>query len=97
MRFIQTVSYTTSKPDALKALADQWEQDNPSTPGMVSLKLLKDRDRENSYIILVEFESYEVAMQNSERPETDAFAKQMASLVDGGPTYGNDDVVQEMT
>ena len=34
-------------------------------------------------MVIAEFESYELAMENSARPETDAFAKQMAELSDG--------------
>jgi hypothetical protein len=34
-------------------------------------------------------------MQNSARPETDAFAKQMGALVDGEVRYGNYDVIQQ--
>jgi hypothetical protein len=33
-------------------------------------------------------------MENSARPETDAFAKKMSELVDGPVTYGNYDVVE---
>jgi hypothetical protein len=32
-------------------------------------------------------------MENSARPETDAFAKKMAALVDGSVSFGNYDVI----
>ena len=83
--------------DEIRALSDQFDRDNPDAPGLVSLKFLKDRDRENTYLVIAEFESYDVAMENSARPETDAFAKKMGELVDGPPVYGNYDVIEERT
>src|SRR5437773_9620269 len=38
------------------------------------------------------FDSYELAMENSNRPETHALARKMSELVDCPPTYGNYDV-----
>ena len=95
MRFIQTISYTTSRPDDMRALAEGFQQENPAAPGIIGIKLLKDRDRGNAYLLIAEFESYDVAMENSARPETDAFAKQMSALADSGPEYGNYDLIQE--
>ncbi len=36
-------------------------------------------------------------MENSARPETDMFAKRMAELCDGPPSFGNFDVLDERT
>ena len=46
-------------------------------------------------MVVAEFDSYELAMENSARPETDAFARKMAELVDGPIAYGNYDVIGE--
>ena len=67
----------------------------PSRARSVALKVLKDRDRENSYLVIAEFESYDLAMQNSARPEGDVFNKEMMALADGPPTFGNYDVIEE--
>ncbi len=56
------------------------------------LVVTQDRDRPNHYFTIVEFPSYEVAMETSARPETDAFAKEMAALCTSGPRYYNLDV-----
>jgi quinol monooxygenase YgiN len=94
MAFIQTISFTTSRVDEIKALSDEFEGAGQA-PGYRSSRLLKDRDRENAYMVIAEFDSYELAMENSARPETDAFARKMGELVDGPVTYGNYDVVGE--
>ena len=95
MKFVQTIAYTSSRPDDIKALTDRFREENPDSPGFVSAKVLKNRDQDNAYMVVVEFESYDVAMENSARPETDAFAREMASLTDGPPTFGNYDLIDE--
>jgi quinol monooxygenase YgiN len=95
VKFVQTISYTTTKIDELRALSDRWNAENPQAPGLVGVKVLQDRDRENAFMIVVEFESYDLAMENSARPETGAFANEMSALVDGPPTFGNYDVIDE--
>ena len=52
-----------------------------------------DRDRPGYYLNLVEFDSYESAMENSNRPETAEFSAKMAELCDGPPRFYNLDVV----
>jgi heme-degrading monooxygenase HmoA len=96
MGFIQTIGFSTSKYDEMQTMMDEFdEQQGAQSPGFKGLKILKDRDHENRYLVVAEFESYELAMENSARPETDAFAKRMAALADGPPSFGNFDVVHE--
>ena len=94
--FVQTIAYTTSKPDDMRALGDEFNRENPTSPGLVNVRVFKDRDRENSYLLVAEFESYEQAMENSGRPEVDALSKRMAELADAAPVFTNYDVIQEM-
>jgi hypothetical protein len=47
-------------------------------------------------VTIVEFPSYEEAMANSARPETDQMAKQLAALCTSGPNFHNLDVVLSM-
>ena len=97
MKFLQTIAWKTSRPDEMRALADRFQAENPGPqPGFLGLKMLKDRDQANSYLMVAEFESYDLAMQNSARPEVDAFSKEMIALADGPPVFGNYDVIDEM-
>jgi quinol monooxygenase YgiN len=99
MTFIQTISFSTSRMEEMQKLmetsANEARGSGRSSPGFLGVKVVKDRDRENAYMVIAEFESYEVAMENSARPETDAFAKQMAEMSDGPPTFANYDLVYE--
>ena len=94
MPFVQTISFTTTRIEELQQLQEEYEREQaPQAPGYRRAWLLKDRDRENAYMISVEFESYELAMQNSARPETDAWARRLRELVDGEVVYGNYDLI----
>jgi hypothetical protein len=53
-----------------------------------------DRDNTNSYVTIVEFESYEAAMKNSEDPATSEFSERMGELLDSPPTFRNLDVTR---
>lgn len=91
--FIQIVSFTTSRIDEVHALADEMAAQREG--GTVSrLALNADRDRPNHYVTVIEFDSYESAMENSRRPETNEFSSRMAALCDGPPTFSNLDVVR---
>jgi len=99
MAFIQTVSFTTSRIEEMKELLDGFngQQGDAQVRGFRGLKLLKDRDNEDAFLVLADFVSYELAMENSARPETDAFAKRMAEMSDEPPTFGNYDIINEYT
>ncbi len=98
MAFVQTIWFKTSKIDEMQKLMDDWgEQGSSQAPGFRGSKVLKDRDNENTFLVVAEFESYEQAMENSARPETDAFAKRMAEMTDGPPAFANFDVIHEDT
>jgi len=68
----------------------------PEAPPGFRLNVTRDRDRPNRFFTIVEFPSYEVAMDNSGRPETDAFAERMAALCTRGPIFYNLDVQRTM-
>jgi hypothetical protein len=96
MTFIQTISFSTGRMDEMQKLMERWDQEQSEpAPGLRGMKILEDRDGENAYMVIAEFENYELAMENSNRPETDAFAKEMGELTDGPMTYGNYDVIAE--
>ena len=89
--FVQIVEFKTDRPDEVMALGDEMEPQRSSGTAQ-RLTIGADRDRPGYYFTIVEFDSYEAAMENSNRPETSAFAEQMAKLCDGPPTFRNVDV-----
>ena len=91
MSFIQIMEYETDRPDEIRRLGETQLGTMPSREG-VRVSMASDRDHPNRYATIVEFPSYEAAMENSRRPETGEFAKQMAALCTKGPEYHNLDV-----
>jgi hypothetical protein len=92
MSFIQIIEYETDRPDEMRALGEARMAQMPEAPPGFRLVVTRDRDQPNRYLTIVEFPSYEVAMEASGRPDTDAFAKEMAALCTSGPRYHNLDV-----
>ena len=91
MNFVQTISFTSTRMDEMQKLMDEFGEQSMASQagdgGFVRNQVLKDRDKENAYVVVAEFVSY----------EKDAFAKKMAELCDGPPTFGNFDLLSEET
>jgi hypothetical protein len=91
-KFVQIIEYQTSKFDEMQTITDEWlaaTEGKRSTSRAIDCS---DRDRPNMYFTIVEFPSYEVAMKNSDLPETDAFAQKMQALCDGPAIFRNLDL-----
>ena len=96
MRFIQIIEFTTSRIDELDTLLDEWLDRTRGKRAATRGVQTRDRDRDNTYVQIVEFPSYEEAMANSDLPETTEFAARMAELCDGPATFRNLDVIREV-
>jgi hypothetical protein len=92
MSFIQIIEYETDRPDEMWALGEARRAEMGDPPPGFRLTVTQDLDRPNRFLSIIEFPSYEVAMENSRRPETDAFAREMAALCTDGPHFRNLDV-----
>lgn len=95
MTFIQIIEGHTTRGDEIEAAAAELEE---STVGRFTVRRsirTQDRDDPSKFMTIVFFDSYEAAMENSNLPETGAFAAKMAELVDGPPTFHNLDVVED--
>ncbi|MDQ4093571.1 MAG: hypothetical protein M3143_09275 [Actinomycetota bacterium] len=89
--FIQIIEYQTSRIDEVQALIDERRFQAGDTTVRRGT-MTADRDRPGYYLTIIEFDSYEAAMENSNRPETGELAAKMAKLCDGPPTFYNLDV-----
>lgn len=97
MAFIQLVEFSTTRIDELRQMTDRLRDDaNAAGAAAPHASICADRDTPNRYVVVVEFPSYEEAMENSNRPEVTAFAQEMAKLCDGPPTFRNLDVIDRM-
>jgi quinol monooxygenase YgiN len=97
MSFIQIVEYETDRADEIAAVMNEQPPPPPEeTAGFRRMAFTQDRDNPKRFLIIIEFDSYELAMQNSEKPETDAMAKRLGEMVSKGPIYHNLEVQRTM-
>lgn len=97
MAFIQIIEGRTSRYDEMTALVEDFRERTEGRGTVRRSIETKDRDDPSRFLVIVFFDSYESAMENSNMPETDEFSKQMAELLDGPPTFHNLDVVEDNT
>jgi hypothetical protein len=92
MSFIQLIEFTTSRPDEVQGLVDEWREKTTGRRTAMRGTFTQDRDRPNVFVQIVEFPSYVEAMLNSELPETAALAERLAQLCDAPTQFRNLDV-----
>jgi hypothetical protein len=97
MAFLQIIEYQTSRIDEVTALGMEFREQTAATSqgGAKPLggTITADRDRPGYFLSIVEFDSYEAAMEASNRPETQEFFGRLSQLMDGPPKFYNLDVV----
>ena len=91
--FVQIMELDTAKIDEIDALGRELAAALGSEFKARKATTAEDRERRGHYYIIVEFDSYEEAMQNSENPQTAQYSERQASLLDGPPVFRNLDVV----
>ena len=96
MPYIQVIEYTTSKWDQIEALVQQYEKDTEGRRTSDATRVCLDRDRANHYVAVVEFPSYEAAMENNNLEETATLAEAIMPLCDEPPIFHNLDVIRVM-
>jgi hypothetical protein len=92
MPFVQIIELTTSRPDEVEALVEEWRDKTVGRRTAQRGTFTSDRDRPDTYLQIVEFPSFEAAMSNSELPETAALAAKLAALCTGPIAFRNLDV-----
>lgn len=90
--FVQTIDFHTSRPDELHDLMQRWATEASQDGSVTRAHLGRDRDEDSAWQMIVEFPSYDAAMRNSERPETDAMFQEFVKLCDDEPRFRNLDV-----
>ncbi|MEV7318646.1 hypothetical protein [Streptomyces sp. NPDC093970] len=94
MTFVQIIDFETDRIDELRALADEMGAQLAGGENSPTRRLiLSDRGRPGRYLGVIEFNSYEEAMRNSDDPETGKFAERMAALCTRPPSFTDCDIV----
>jgi uncharacterized protein (DUF1330 family) len=95
-KFVQIMEFKTSRIDEVEALSKRMQEDRGDSYLASKATITEDRDRPGTYVVIIEFDSYEIAMKNSNDPETDKTTKELGTLLDGPPKFYNLDVRMEM-
>ncbi|MGA3352629.1 MAG: hypothetical protein ABSD85_05500 [Acidimicrobiales bacterium] len=92
--FVQIMELKTSRIEEIEALVrDTYDELGSRLLASRSIQAA-DRDRVGHYFAIIEFDSYEVAMNNSNDPAVGEFAKRLGELLDEPPKFYNLDVLQ---
>ncbi|MFF1307423.1 hypothetical protein [Streptomyces sp. NPDC058307] len=95
MTFVQIIGFETERLEEMRQVLQEAGQRNAGrTGGPTHSMLLKDRDKPNHYLAVLEFNSYDEAMRNSDDPETTKLAEQVGALSIGERVYTNCDVLE---
>jgi quinol monooxygenase YgiN len=93
MTFIQSIEFATEQRDAVLELMKRWTADSVGNGTALRETVAEDRSAPGRFVVAVSFESADTAAQNSDRPETGAFAAEFAALCSDGPVFREFDVV----
>jgi quinol monooxygenase YgiN len=93
MGFIQLVEFSTTRIDEVRKLSEKYQADTQGKRKVLRGTLCVDRNTPDRYVVVAEFRSPEEAMENSNLPETQAFAKAMDELADGPAAFRDLEVI----
>lgn len=94
--FVQIMEFDTSKIEEVDTLSRQLREEQGDALLARRGTITADRERPGHHYLIVEFDSYEEAMKNSEDPVTGKYSAKMGELLDGPVTFHNLDVVSVM-
>jgi hypothetical protein len=89
MPFIQVIEYRTSRWDEVQGLISQYRKDTQDTSTAGRATICVDRSAPGRHVAIVEFPSYEAALENSNLPETEEMAEAILALCDEPPVFRN--------
>jgi hypothetical protein len=95
--FIQFVEFETTNIDALATELKRFQVEHPGVLTSSASTITEDRDRPGTYISIVEFPSYEKAMEQQSNPATSEFSANLAKIMSGAPRFRNLDVRSVLT
>ncbi|MDQ1603924.1 MAG: hypothetical protein QOE01_1769 [Actinomycetota bacterium] len=95
MKFTQIIEFKTQHIERFNARLDDWIARSEGRRVPHHAVLRQDRDAADVFLLMVEFASHDLGMENASRPETGEFAAFLTSISDGQPTFRNLDVLRE--
>lgn len=94
--FVQLLEFETSDVDAIEKAIERFREEHPGVMTSTASRVTEDRDRPGTYVTIIEFDSYESAMEQSNNAELSKAAGEIAGLMASPPRFRNLDVLREM-
>jgi len=94
MAFIQSMDFATDRREEILEVMGRWSADAIGNGTALRGTVAEDRSTPGRFVLAVSFESAESAAENSDRPETGAFAQEFGALCSEGPEFREFDVVE---
>lgn len=91
--FVQLIEYRTDRPEEMAAIVSRWTEAIGAERTARWYVTTADRDQPGRFVQLVEFPSYEAAMENSSHLATSEFARELKALAGDTVGFQNLDVV----
>lgn len=96
MQFTQHVVVQIEDEAALLALVGEWRESGAGVDGFLGGRVLRFRDKPGRYVIQADFDSWESAQENNDRPDTQAWGAKLAELIEGEAKYEDLVVLAEL-
>lgn len=94
MGYVQIIELQTSRFEEIDALHETWLAETEGVRKTISEMVVKDRDRDGRYLVIVEFADLADAEANNELAATNRFAEGLGPLLDAPPIFHNLDLVR---
>lgn len=95
MTFVQLVDYETDHPEEVDKVFDQWMKATEGKRTVMHEMHGQDREMSTHFIDIIEFPSYQAAMENNQLTETQQSADQFRALCKSEPRFVNLEVKRE--
>ena len=95
MAFIQIMEIQTADYSAIAAIVDEWGKATEGRRTTRRTIVARDRNKADSYVIIVAFDSYESAMKNSELPETQELARKIGAAANGPIVFHDAEIIDD--
>jgi hypothetical protein len=95
--FIQFVEFEATDIDEIATELTRFPVEHPGVLTVTTSTITEDRDRPGTFVAIVEFPSYEKAMEQQDNPATQEFSANLAKIMSGAPRFRNLEVHAVLT
>jgi hypothetical protein len=95
MAFVQVIEFRTNDIEEARQIDEEWRRATEGKRTARRQLVTRDRSDPDRYFVMIFFDSYESAMENSGLPETSAAAEKYMKITAGPPVFYDLDVISD--